>query len=218
MSPERNSRATALLGSLLLVMFAIEGLTLISLQSLISVHVFIGGALITPVVAKLATTGYRFARYYRKDRDYVTAGPPKPVLRALGPLVIAATITLLASGVGLITIGTSSPLIRQVHQASAIVWLVLTGVHVLGHLIELPGLLRARRVAAHTDVPGSAPRARARPAIAVAAIALLSVGGGALALPAAHRFHGRDEGSRAHVPALHQTAADATGVDSSPWR
>lgn len=211
MSPDRNSRATAMVGSLLLIMFAIEGITLISLNALISVHVFIGVALIAPVLAKLATTGYRFIRYYRHDPAYVQAGPPTPVLRALGPLVIAATLALLGTGVALVTIGSQSHMVRQLHQVSAIIWVVLTGLHVLGHLLELPRLLRTRREA-NADIPTSTgPRRRLRPILVAAVVAVLSIGGGALALPLAHNFKGRGDGPRDQDGASHQ-AAPGTGL------
>jgi len=209
MSPERNSRATALVGSLLLIMFAIEGITLISLNALISVHVFIGVALIAPVLAKLGTTGYRFIRYYRRDPAYVQAGPPKPLLRALGPLVIAATLALLGTGVALITIGSQSHMVRQLHQASAIIWVVLTGLHVLGHLLELPRLLRTRRETRVNDAVPAGRRRRLRPVLVGAVVAVLSVGGGALAVPLAHNFKGGGDGPREHEGAVHQVAPSA---------
>jgi hypothetical protein len=40
--PEQNARLTAITGAVLLVLLAIEGLTLLSLQSLIPWHIFVG--------------------------------------------------------------------------------------------------------------------------------------------------------------------------------
>ena len=62
--PEGNRRLTATTGAVLLVLLAAEGATLIAIRPLLSVHIFLGVLLIPPVALKLASTGYRFARYY----------------------------------------------------------------------------------------------------------------------------------------------------------
>jgi hypothetical protein len=123
----------------LLVLLAVEGVTLLSLRSMLSWHIFVG-VLVIPVVAlKLASTGYRFFRYYTRRPDYVRAGPPHPLLRLLGPVVILTTVALLASGIALIVVGPGGGLMLTLHQASFFVWLAALGAHVLGHL----GSLRA---------------------------------------------------------------------------
>jgi hypothetical protein len=62
--PEGNARLTALTGAALLVLLAIESITLISLRSMLSWHIFVG-LLVVPVVAlKLGSTGYKIYRYY----------------------------------------------------------------------------------------------------------------------------------------------------------
>ncbi len=141
--PAGNSRLTATTGVILLVLVAIEGLTLISLRPLLPAHVFVGMLLIPPIALKLGSTGYRFARYYTKDRAYVLAGPPQLLLRALGPFVIAATIALFGSGVAMLAVGPSEGWIVNLHKASFVAWLVVTGVHVLGHVLHVPGLVAA---------------------------------------------------------------------------
>ena len=141
--PAGNSRLTATTGVILLVLVAIEGLTLISLRPLLPAHVFVGMLLIPPIALKLGSTGYRFARYYTKDRAYVLAGPPQLLLRALGPFVIAATIGLFGSGVAMLAVGPSEGWIVNLHKASFVAWLVVTGVHVLGHVLHVPGLVAA---------------------------------------------------------------------------
>ena len=96
--PERNARLTALTGAALMVLLAIEGITLISLRSMLSWHIFVG-LLVVPVVAlKLGSTGYKIYRYYTRRADYVEAGPPHLLLRLLGPVVAVSTIALLATG------------------------------------------------------------------------------------------------------------------------
>jgi hypothetical protein len=141
--PAGNSRLTATTGVILLVLVALEGLTLVSLRPLLPAHIFIGMLLIPPIGLKLASTGYRFARYYTRDKAYVLAGPPQLLMRALGPFVIAATVVLFGSGVALIALGPGDGWIVNVHKASFIAWLVVTGVHVLGHVFHIPGLAAA---------------------------------------------------------------------------
>src|SRR5438067_2101767 len=74
---EGNERLTATAGVLLLVLFAVEGATLLSIRSFLTLHIFIGMVLIPPVLLKLAATGYRFARYYTGHVPYHTKGPPR---------------------------------------------------------------------------------------------------------------------------------------------
>ena len=57
-----NERLTANAAVVLIVLLAVEGATLLSLRSLLPVHVFVGMLLIPPVALKLASTGYRFLR------------------------------------------------------------------------------------------------------------------------------------------------------------
>jgi len=105
LGPETNARLTALTGAALLVLLAVEGVTLLSLRAMLSWHIFVG-VLVIPVVAlKLGSTGYRFFRYYTRRPDYVRAGPPHPLLRLLGPVVVLTTVALLATGIALIVVG-----------------------------------------------------------------------------------------------------------------
>jgi hypothetical protein len=76
-----NERLTGSTGAVLIVLFAVEGLTVLSLSTLLSWHVFIGVALIPPVLLKLGSTGYRFVRYYAKSEAYVRKGSPPLPLR-----------------------------------------------------------------------------------------------------------------------------------------
>jgi hypothetical protein len=126
----------------LLVLLAVEGVTLLSLRSMLSWHIFVG-VLVVPVVAlKLGSTGYRFFRYYTHRPDYVQAGPPNLLLRLLGPVVILTTVALLGTGIALIVVGPGRGLVLNLHKASFIVWLAALGAHVLGHLGRLPSALR----------------------------------------------------------------------------
>jgi hypothetical protein len=218
-NPRENSRLTALVGSLLLVMLAIEGISLVSVRSMLSLHVVVGVALIAPVVVKLASTGYRFARYYSRDPAYVRSGPPHPIMRTLGPLVIASTLTLLASGVALIAIGSRNDAVLTIHKASFVVWLVITSLHVLGHLRSLPRVLRGRSRGETAPVAVRSKRRGVPFVVTGGALAIGLVAGG-LSLPAARGYHGgrrhfRDDESGHVGPAAAATAAVPTVQDQT---
>ena len=141
--PAGNRRLTATTGVALLALLAIEGITLVSLRPLLSAHVFVGMLLIPPIGLKLASTGYRFARYYTGNRAYILAGPPRAAMRMLGPFVIAATLALFGSGVAMVALGPSHGWLVGLHKASFVAWLAVTAVHVLGHVLHVPGLAAA---------------------------------------------------------------------------
>jgi hypothetical protein len=63
-----NERLTAATGAVLLVLFAAEGFTILSIHQLITVHFFLGMLLIGPVLLKAAAVCYRFVRYYTGAR------------------------------------------------------------------------------------------------------------------------------------------------------
>ena len=136
-----NSRLTAVTAGVLLVLLAVEGFTLLSLQSFLSWHIFVGMLLVPIVGLKVASTGYRFVRYYTGDRDYVRAGPPPPALRLLGPIVILSTAGLFASGVALAALGPAGGIVLGLHKASFVVWLGAMSIHVLAHFFRLPALI-----------------------------------------------------------------------------
>jgi hypothetical protein len=155
-----NARLTATNAAVLLVLLAIEGVTVLRVRALLTPHVFIGMVLVPPVLLKVASTTWRFARYYRGDAAYRRKGPPPVLLRLLGPAVVILTLVLLASGVGLLLAGHSwLPLLLKVHKASFILWFGAMTIHVLGHLGEVfrlaprDWLRRTRR-----DVTGAGTR------------------------------------------------------------
>lgn len=134
---EGNARLTAVTGVVLVLLLAVEGVTILQIGQLLTLHVFVGILLVGPVLLKIATTGYRFTRYYSGAEPYVRRGPPHPVLRALGPLVVASSLVVLASGIAVITVPQSQRgWLLTAHQASFIVWIAVTSLHVLGHLVE----------------------------------------------------------------------------------
>jgi hypothetical protein len=137
---EGNSRITGGAAAMLLVLLAVEGATIPFIGQLLGPHVFIGMLLLPPVALKLASTGYRFARYYTGSPAYVSKGPPPLILRLLGPLVVLTSLALFATGVALLVAGPPSNLLKLAHKASFIAWFAVMAVHVLGHILEIPSL------------------------------------------------------------------------------
>lgn len=133
-----NERLTAATGILLVVLLAVIGVTLLRLRPLISEHLFVGLVLIPVVCLKLASTGYRFVRYYTSDPAYHKRGAPPILLRASAPILVATSAAVLASGVALLFLGPgSSGTLRLLHKASFIAWAAFFALHVLGHLPDM---------------------------------------------------------------------------------
>jgi hypothetical protein len=133
-----NERLTTTTGIVLLVLLAVIGVTLLRLRSLLWVHLFVGMLLIGPIALKLASTGYRFVRYYTANPRYRRKGPPAAPLRMIAPIVVLTTVIVFVSGVLLLLIGPSSrSALLPIHKISFIVWVAFTSLHVLGHLPEV---------------------------------------------------------------------------------
>jgi hypothetical protein len=147
---EGNERLTLITGWLLIVLLAVLGVTIVFIGQLLWLHLFLGMVLIGPVALKLASTGYRFARYYTANPPYRRKGPPAPALRALGPALVGLTVVVFATGVALLLIGPSSSsrdTLVLVHKVSFIGWIVVTAVHIAGHL---PEIVRFNRISRQT--------------------------------------------------------------------
>jgi hypothetical protein len=190
--------ATAVVLTLLLIA---EGVTILLIGDLLSAHMFIGMALIPPVLLKLASTGYRFARYYTGARVYREKGPPPLLLRLLAPLLVLTTLIIFATGVVLLLSGHRSDLVFNLHKVSFIVWSGCFGVHFLAHAPQTVRALQAGwGCTRRRRIPGSELRL---------ALVMASIGGGvALALAVLSLitgWHGEgrhhDELSRAPVAA-----------------
>ncbi len=192
-----NSRLTAATGLVLLVLLAVEGVTLLGVRGMLTLHVAIGALLVGPYLLKCGTTVYRFTRYYTGSPAYRSSGPPPLVLRIVGPLLIASTAALLATGIALVVAGPGeSRLLLTAHQTSFWVWVGLMSVHVLGHLCEATVLtwhdLRS------SGAPGAARRRWRMAAIAVAL--MVGVGTAAVLVPPAASWNDRPERPVAHAP------------------
>jgi hypothetical protein len=135
-NPDGNERLTAAVGVLLLIPILVELATIVlGVHSFMSLHVFVGLALIPAVLLKLGTTGWRFGRYYTRSRAYVAHGPPRLSMRLLAPLLVAATVILFGSGVAMgVLHGHALQVARRLHGPASVIWLVLIGVHVLVYL------------------------------------------------------------------------------------
>jgi len=160
---EGNERLTVLTGLLVIVVTAAVGVTIWKIGQLLWLHMFLGLLLIGPVALKLASTGYRFVRYYTANPRYHAKGPPVPALRILGPVVVVLTVIMFASGIVLLFIGPGSgsrSTVVLVHKVSFIAWIALTAVHVLGHLPEIIRLVRVSPEARRQliSAPGPGPR------------------------------------------------------------
>ena len=138
-----NARLTGSAGAVIFALLAIEGLTILRVHQLISVHVFVGVLLVPVVMLKSATTTYRAARYYGGDPEYARKGPPPVILRVLGPFVVALSLAVLGTGLALIAAGRRAGWILTAHKASFILWFGVMTVHVLGHIVETPALALA---------------------------------------------------------------------------
>ena len=137
MGTKANARLTSSTALVLLVLLAIEGVTVLRVGSLLTLHVFIGMLLVPPVLVKLASTFWRFAKYYTGSREYREKGPPTVVLRLLGPFVALTTIILFASGIVLLLGPTAwRGDMSLLHKASFVVWFGCMTIHVLGHFKE----------------------------------------------------------------------------------
>jgi hypothetical protein len=119
------------------VLLAAEGVTILRIRVLLTPHVFIGMLLVPPVLLKMGSTIWRFARYYLGDPAYRRKGPPLPIFRLIGPVVVVLTLAVFGTGIALL-VGPRSwrSELLQLHRDTFIVWLAVTAVHVLGHLAD----------------------------------------------------------------------------------
>lgn len=138
---EGNERLTAGVGAVLLVLFAAEGVTILSIHQLITVHFFLGMLLIGPVALKVGSVIYRFVRYYTGAPEYQRKGAPAPLLRLLGPFVVLTSLGVIGTGVMLAFTGTAAGPWLLLHKASFVLWFGVMAIHVLAYVWRLPRLI-----------------------------------------------------------------------------
>ena len=141
---EANARLTGYLGVVLVVLLAAELVTGLRFRQLLPAHAVIGFVLLPPVLLKLASVGYRFARYYTGDARYRAAGPPRLAMRLLGPVIVLLTVVVLGTGIELWLFGYRFGFFWvPVHHFSAYVWFLTMAVHVVNYLKRAPELAAA---------------------------------------------------------------------------
>ena len=157
----QNARLTSLTGFVLLGALFAEGITVLSVGSLIVPHMVIGALLLAPVALKLSTTGYKIVRYYTGAPAYVAAGPPPIARRLLAPLVMVATVGLLGTGVLLMIEGPQATgRMSFLHKGFFVVWFVAMTMHVLIHALGSVRAVVAEYLARHPEaLPGRGARA-----------------------------------------------------------
>jgi succinate dehydrogenase hydrophobic anchor subunit len=198
-NPDGNERLTAAVGLVLVVLTLVEIATLLlGLQTFLSVHVFVGLVLLPPVAVKLASTGWRFARYYTRNEAYREKGAPQILMRLLAPILVLATLVLFGSGVAIgLTHGEAQRIARQLHGPSSVVWLIAIGIHVLVY-----GLRALRSIAADLTARSRAAVTGARLRAAVVAVAVVAgVVIGVATIPMEHDW--------LHLPGHHHHHDDA---------
>ncbi len=138
-----NERMTALAGAVLLVLILVELVSAAILRTLLSIHVFVGVLLAGPLIVKLSSTFWRFLRYYIGSPAFVRRGPPHLALRVMAPLLIATTLVVIGSGIGLVVTGPHfAGSLLPLHGFSVLVWLPLIALHGFAHIRRVPRLVK----------------------------------------------------------------------------
>jgi len=98
-----NSRLTAILGPTLLILFALQVVTVLAgVRSVLTWHVVLGLILLPPVGLKLTSVTWRMVSYHRGRDGFADITPPPPALRVLGLALAGLTVALLVSGITLL--------------------------------------------------------------------------------------------------------------------
>lgn len=146
-----NSRLTAILGLTLLILFALQVVTVLAgVRSVLTWHVVLGLILLPPVGLKLTSVTWRMVSYHRGRDGFADITPPPPALRVLGLFLAGLTVALLVSGITLLDgPGWAQSPALLVHQVSFYAWLAAVVVYVVPHFLQAVHLAKrdwARRV------------------------------------------------------------------------
>jgi hypothetical protein len=156
---EGNEILTSATAAVLTILLIAEGITILRMGGLVSVHMFVGMLLIPPVLLKLGSTGYRFVRYYTGARTYREEGPPPLALRLLAPVLVISTVAVFVTGVWLLLLGHRSDQLLLLHKASFIVFGVVFAIHFLAYAPRAVRSLRSDWGSIHRQaVPGTGLR------------------------------------------------------------
>ena len=101
------------------------------------VHFLVGFALMPLIGIKLASTGWRSARYYTRGREYRAAGSPSWPARLIAPLLIVSAVSVTASGVEMWSFQNQLnwPW-TAIHNTAAFTFVTVLVVHVVLHVRE----------------------------------------------------------------------------------
>jgi len=135
-------RLLAMLGIVLFVGLAIEGVTIVFIGQMVSFHVVLGMILLPIMLYKILIATYRFSMYYLGARDFKRAGPPELLLRLVAPLLVVTTIMLMATGIILVYTrpgSLSASYWLVIHRDTFIVWFALCSLHVLAYIRRAMG-------------------------------------------------------------------------------
>jgi hypothetical protein len=147
----RNGRQTALAGAAIYLLLVALAATVVDIRGSLIAHYVVGFLLIPPVVLKLGSTGYRFARYYMGSEPFREAGAPPLLLRfVVAPVLVLSTVAVFGTGLELWLFGLQFGSVWiSAHTLSAVVMLVALAAHLLAHtrlsLDVLVGAVSARR-------------------------------------------------------------------------
>jgi len=136
----------ALVGTVLLVLIGVEIIIAADMRALMPIHIFVGVVLTFPLFMKMGSVGYRFLRYSTGSPAFVQKGPPRLEMRLLAPLLLLASLSLVASGITLALLGPPtafSVCVLRLHALSVICWLPLVALHVGTYIWRVPRLLLA---------------------------------------------------------------------------
>jgi len=139
---EANARLTGYTAVVLLFPLAAEIVT--GARPGLLAHALLGFLLVPPVLLKLGSVGYRFARYYLGDTSYRAGEPPELVMRLLGPVLVLLTVALFATGIELWLFGFTFGNDWLIwHKASFVLWFLAMTVHVAAYARRAPALALA---------------------------------------------------------------------------
>jgi amino acid transporter len=189
-----NLRLTSVVGVAMLVPLVLVSLTGLAFDQFWRVHYFAGFLLVPLLLVKLGSTGWRMTRYYLGNPRYRAAGPPRPLLRILAPVLVVSTVVVFVSGIVMWFAHSRLQPWSTLHTDAAVVFAISGSIHVLAYLRtagrETAAELSRRREA----IP---PRARRRGAV-VASLAVglvLAVVTIAPSQQPAHLHHDRVDGA-----------------------
>lgn len=188
------------------------------------VHFFVGFALMPLLGLKLASTGWRFSRYYLRARAYRRAGPPHWPARLIAPLLVISGVSVFASGVEMWSFQNQLgwPW-TAIHNVAAFTFVAVLTIHVVLYAREAHAEAAADLTTSRTSEPGREPPGggltrRALLGAAVVAGAVLGAGASGWPSPALAWLMPRRAGARALDFPVMNYEGGMQRVDAGRWR